>query len=151
MDDPADDIDFITLHNILYYIYIGRVNLPLPLYREEQDDEPIPEGFPDEPDPFCLFRNANKFLLPSLKELCLYNLEHGVTPQNVAERLFHPDCKYYEELKELYLNYLIENYDEVKETEGWERAVCTMKTSLRRLSDIGCDSSLLPTTLPVGA
>ena len=121
MDDPADDIDFITLHNILYYIYIGRVNLPFP---QEEWDEPFPEGYPDEPDPFCLFRNANKFLLPSLKELCLVNLQHDITPQNVAERLFHPDCEYHGELRELYLHYITDNYDEVKETEGWERTVC---------------------------
>lgn len=122
LDDPADDIDFVTLHNILYFIYIGRVNLPFP--KEEPDDEPLPEGYPDEPDIFRLFRNADKFLLPSLKEICIYNLGHDVTPQNVAERLFHPDCEYHEELKELYFDYLVDNYDEVKETEGWERAVC---------------------------
>lgn len=122
MDDPADDIDFVTLHNILYFIYIGCVNLPLP--KEEQPEEPFPEGFPAQPDPFCLFRNADKFLLPSLKERCLFNLEHGVTPENVADRLFHPDCQYHGELKEFYFNYLVANYDLVKETNGWERAVC---------------------------
>ena len=122
LDDPADDIDFVTLHNILYFIYIGCVNLPLP--NEDADDEFPPDGYPDEPDPFRLFRNADKFLLPSLKERCLFNLEHGIILENVAERLFHPYCEYHPELKELYFNYLVANYDEVKETEGWERAVC---------------------------
>jgi hypothetical protein len=122
MDDREDDIDFVTLHNILYFIYIGCVNLPLP--REDQINEPFPEGYPEEPDPFCLFRNADKFLLPSLKERCLFNLEHGVTPENVAERLFHPDCQYHGDLKGFYLDYLIANYDVVKDTDGWERAVC---------------------------
>ena len=123
LDAPANDIDFVTLHNILYYIYIGCVNLPLP--KEEHIGDTLPEGFPEEPDPFSLFRNADKFLLPSLKERCLYNLQHGVTTENVAERLFHPDCQYHEELKEFYYKYLMAHYDEVKDTEGWERAVCS--------------------------
>jgi hypothetical protein len=121
MEDPKDDIDFVTLHNILYFIYIGCVNLPF-----SKRDEPLPEGYPDEADPYLLFRNANKFLLPSLKKLCYYNLKHNVTATNVAERLFHPDCEYHEELRELYFNYLVANYAEVKETEGWERAVCNL-------------------------
>jgi hypothetical protein len=50
-----------------------------------------------------------------------FHIEFGVTPNNVAERLFHPDCEHHEELKKLYLDYLINNYDEVKETKGWER------------------------------
>jgi hypothetical protein len=123
MEDPEDDIDFVTLHNILYFIYIGCVNLPLP---KRDDDEPLPEGYPDQPDIFMLFRNADKFLLPALKERCLFNLEHDITSANVAERLFHPDCEYHGELRELYFNFLVANYDEVKETVGWERAVCNL-------------------------
>lgn len=122
LDDPADDIDFVTLHNILYFIYIGRVNLSFS--KGEADEGSLPEGYPDEADPFHLFRNANKFLLSELKELCLHDLEHEVTPENVAERICHPDCEHHQELKELYFNYLIANYDKVKETEGWERAFC---------------------------
>jgi hypothetical protein len=124
MEDPEDDIDFVTLHNILYFIYIGCVNLPLP--ERDDDDEPLPEGYPAQPDPFLLFRNADKFLLPSLKERCLFNLQHDITSANVAERLFHPDCEYHEELKDLYFKFLVANYDEVKETVGWERAVCNL-------------------------
>jgi hypothetical protein len=120
-NDPADDIDFITLHNILYFVYIGYVNLQLP--NEGQEDS-LPEGYPEEACPFRLFRNADRFLLPTLKEHCLYNLRHGITPENVAERLFHPDCQHHPELKDLYFQYLIANYHQVIETEGWERALC---------------------------
>jgi hypothetical protein len=89
LDDPADDIDFITLHNI-DFIYTGCVNLPL--LEEGQIEEPFPEGYPDEADPFRLHKNADKFILPALKERPLYDLEHGVTVENVAERLFNPEC-----------------------------------------------------------
>ena len=47
-----------------------------------------------------------------------------MTPENVAERLFHPDCQYHPELKDLYFQYLVANYDEVVGTEGWEHALC---------------------------
>jgi hypothetical protein len=121
LDDPADDMDFVMLHNILYFIYIGCVNLPLP--KEDQPEVPFPDGYPEEADPFRLYKNADKFLLPTLKERCLYNLEHGVTVDNVAERLFHPDCEYHEDLREFYFNYIVSNYDAVKDTDGWECAV----------------------------
>lgn len=118
MDQPEDDIDFVTLHNILYFIYIGCVNLSF------SHTESLPEGYPDEADPFLLFRAADKFLLPSLKEQCFFHLEHGVTVENVAEMLFHPDCELHTELQQHYMDYIIANFKEVKDTEGWERAVC---------------------------
>jgi hypothetical protein len=119
---PEDDIDFVTLHNILYFIYIGCINLPFA--PPEADSEPLPEGYPDEADPFRLFRAADRFLLPTLKERCFLHLEHGVSTKNVVERLFHPDCEGHVELRQHYLDYLIANFDVVKETEEWESALC---------------------------
>jgi hypothetical protein len=121
LDDPADDIDFVTLHNILYYIYIGCVNLPFP--QDEPDNDPLPEGYPDVPDAFRLFRNADKFLLSDLKERCYLHLKHGITIKNVVERLFHPACGQHSELKDFYFRYLIVNYNEVKKTEEWDCVV----------------------------
>jgi hypothetical protein len=113
----------VTLHNILYFIYIGCVNLPFP--HDEPDIDPLPQGYPDEPDPFRLFRNADKFLLSSFKELCYFRLVYSVTIKNVVGRLFDPYCQRHAELKEFYFNYLVANYDEVlKEKEEWERVVC---------------------------
>ena len=119
MEDPEDGIDFVTLHNILYYIYTGCVNLHL--HQEGPHDYEFPEGYPSEPDPYLLFRNADKFLLLELKDICSRHLEHGVTTENVSERLFHGDCEHHENLKTVYLEYLIKNYDNVKLTEGWKR------------------------------
>lgn len=121
LNDPTDDIDYVTLHNILYFIYIGCVNLPYALEAVQQDKDKLPEGFPLEADPFSLYRNADKFLLPKLKELCYFHLENNITSGNVAERLFHPECERYPELKQLYFEYLVTDFDEVKETEGWKR------------------------------
>jgi hypothetical protein len=119
---PSGRHRFVTLHNILYFIYIGCVNLPG--QKDNDVEKPFPEGYPEEADPFLLFRNANKFLLSELKECCLYSLEHGVTVDNVAERLFHPSCQFHEDLKAFYFNYLVANYDAVKATTGWESAFC---------------------------
>lgn len=121
MADPEDDIDFVTLHNILYYIYTGTANLHI---RHEDDGISFPEGYPAEPDPYRLYRNADRFLLPSLKERCYTHLKHGVTPESVSERLFHKECEHYEELRSLYVEYIIANYDKVKGTVGWKQAVC---------------------------
>jgi len=122
LDQPEDDIDFVTLHNILYFIYIGCVNLPF--FKDEKDVEPLPEGHPEEADPFRLFRAADKFLLPSLQEQCYFHLQHGVTVENVSDMLFHPDCEHHAELKQHFTDYIVANFKEVKETDGWERAVC---------------------------
>jgi hypothetical protein len=121
MADPEDDIDFVTLHNILYYLYTGTVNLRV---TPNLDDNSIPEDFPDEPDPFLLYRNADKFLLFALKKRCYEHLKYGVTPENVAERLFHEECENHDELKTLYLEYVFTNYDKVKATDGWKRVFC---------------------------
>lgn len=122
LDNPDDDIDFVALHNILYFIYIGCVNLPLVI--QDFGIDFIPEGFPEEADPFYLLQNADKFLLPELKELCQNNLIYGITSENVAERLFHPACETHEEVRKVCFDYLVKHFEEVKETEGWERAVC---------------------------
>lgn len=119
MDDPEDDIDFVTLHNILYYIYSGSINMHIK--REGDQDYEFPEGYPEESDPFRIFRNADKFLLTSLKELSYRHVIYGLTHENVAERLFHSACQHHENLRDGCLEYLLANYDKVKETEGWKR------------------------------
>jgi hypothetical protein len=121
LDDPADNIDFITLHNILYFIYIGCINLRFPGI---QRTDPLPGGYPDEADPFLLYRNADKFLLPKLKYHCYFHLENNLTPDTVPDMLFHAECQHHPELKELFLEYIVANFNDVKDTEGWERAVC---------------------------
>src|SRR5271154_5538462 len=48
LDEEVDDIDFVTLHNILYYIYTGCVNLH---YKSKDLEFPrVPEGYPAKPD-----------------------------------------------------------------------------------------------------
>ena len=121
LNDLDDDIEFVTFHNILYYMYTGVVNLHL--QRIEDAGYDFPEGSPEEPDPFSLFLNADRFLLTGLKDVCFRHLVYGVTIENVAERLFHRDCERHQELKDHYFSYLVDNFDKVKETPGWKQAM----------------------------
>jgi hypothetical protein len=107
------------LHNLLYYIYTGTANLESTWGFLDT----LPEGFPAQADPFRLSQVAHNLQLTGLEEDCAYELKKGVTIDNVAERLFHPVCRDNHELRELFLNFLLKNYDKVKDTEGWETTV----------------------------
>jgi hypothetical protein len=121
MDSPADGIDFVTLHNIIYFIYTGTVNLIVgdggPKYKS------LPTNFPSPPDPFDLYRNAEKLLLSTLKDRCLRYLKDTMTHKNAAERLFHRDCMFYDDLRTIFMEYVRENFDQVKYTDGWKNVV----------------------------
>lgn len=102
-----DDIDFVTLHNILYYIYTGAVNLVLTDALSEPCVQPI--GFPEKADAFDLYRNAAKFGLSSLKERSYRYLGVTTTPNNVVQRLLHRDCCSNLRLITLFLDYVVMN------------------------------------------
>jgi hypothetical protein len=125
LDDSEDDIYFVTLHNILYYLYTNCVNLRLGRdeYRPNQTSHPL--GYPDRPDPFELYKSAKKFLMTSLSDYCFKYLKVSLTSSNVTRRLFSRDCELrdHDELKDMYVEYLLENYDKVKTTEGWRKVV----------------------------
>jgi hypothetical protein len=114
------EIDFVTLHNVLYYIYTGLANLGSTY---SFLDLGLPRGFPQKADLFGLAQIAQKFRLVELEKDCGNELRSGTTVNNVAGRLLHPVCKDNQELREFYLDYLLKNYDKVKNTEGWEQAV----------------------------
>jgi hypothetical protein len=99
MDHDTDEIDFVTLHNILYYIYTGCVNLFQPNIRNPLPN--LPKGYPDQADPVSLFRNADKFMLPELRDRCYKHLQFSLTVENVAERLFSTDAQHHEDLRKL--------------------------------------------------
>ena len=127
LNEPEDDIDFVTLHNIIYYIYTKSVNLRLSgLLREyPANDTGLIVGHPPSPDPFDLYRNAKKFLLDPLADYCFEYLR-STTYFNIPERLFRRDTelKHHDKLRELFLKKLIENYEWVKTTTRWREIVC---------------------------
>jgi len=125
MDDPADEIDFVTLHNILYYLYTGCVNLRVGGAEYPPNKTSHPPGYPDAPGALQLYKNANKYLLSSLSAYCLRYLRATLTPSNVAERLFCEDGEVlrHDEIRDLYPEYLLTKYEKVKKSYGWQRVV----------------------------
>jgi len=120
-DDPEDDIDFITLHNLIYYLYTGCVNLRVGTVEYFRKETCHPPGYPEKPDAFDLYKNAKKYLLPKLSDHCFRYLTATLSVSSITERLFRDDDELanHDELKKLYLDFLLNNFTEVKKTEQW--------------------------------
>ena len=104
-----------TLHNLLYYMYTGKVNLH------------IGQGqaylCPIATEPFELYRKATKFGLDQLAARCLHYLRSTLTPMNVCGRLFNPWCLDYPALKHSYIDYLVRSFNVVSRRVEWCRFV----------------------------
>ena len=122
-----DDIDFVTLHNLIYWMYTNSVNLrdrglcPFPA-----NDTALVTGHPAEADAFDLYRNAKKLLLEPLQDYCFDYLKRTTYDFNIIRRLFRPDAalQHHDLLREWYLEKLIEDYDCVKNKDEWRRIMC---------------------------
>jgi hypothetical protein len=114
-----DDMDLPTLHNIVYFLYTGCVNLNFQPCKEDIDRYEFPPGFPAPVDHFLLYKNAKKFLIDDLAK---YTLEVLKETENVGERLFrgHDDLRFCDELVDIYVDYLVSNYEDVKALEEWQ-------------------------------
>lgn len=123
-----DDVDPTTMHNILYYLYTGCVNLHF------FGDGKYPAGYPKVADPFLLYRAANMYLLEELENRCYHYLCSTCTPENVIERLFNnPECAYHDRIRSMYLEYLKKNFESVKATKQWEEMWLDMKDCSEQL------------------
>jgi hypothetical protein len=126
-NSPHDDIDFTTLHNIIYYIYTKSVNLRARGRRllPAHDTTLIP-GHPHPADAFDLYHNSKKFLLDPLTDYCFEFLKRSTTHVNVTERLFRSDAelRHHDLLRKMYLDKLIVDYDDIKESDHWREIMC---------------------------
>lgn len=116
----VDDVDFVTMHNILYFLYTGCVNLHHEVSSNLHEHS---TGYPPPADPSALYHAANMSLLEPLEERCYRYLTSTCMPSNICERLFNSRCKVHEKLKNKYFEYIVQNYDEVKMTEEWKDTV----------------------------
>ena len=115
-----DDIDFVTMHNLLYFLYTGHANLHYEKSNVKGDLGKNPEGYPPPADPFSLYRAANMYLVEELEARCYRFLTSTCTATNICERLLgNAQCEYYEKLKNFYFEFVIQNYDVVKMTDEW--------------------------------
>lgn len=88
-----DDIDFVTLHNLIYWMYTNSVNLrDCGLCLFPANDTALVAGHPAEADAFDLYRNAKKLLLEPLQDYCLDYLKRKTCSFNIIDRLFRPDA-----------------------------------------------------------
>jgi hypothetical protein len=121
----VNEFDFTTMHNLLYYLYTGCVNLHCPDPDAEVDN---PDGYPNEVDAFQLFLAANMYLIEDLESRCFHYLRSTCTSKNITERLFdHPQCANHDKILTLYLDYVNQNFEEIKMTEEWEGMLLAMK------------------------
>jgi hypothetical protein len=123
-----DDFDFVTMHNLLYFIYTDRVNFCRNV-RQEEDFQA--EGCPSPADVFATYRAANMYLLERLESRAGKVLINTTTTANICDRLFSIDCKPYENLREAYIKFILKNYEKVKVTEEWEETMTNMPNCTR--------------------
>jgi hypothetical protein len=122
-----DDIDFVTLHNLIYWMYTNSVNLrargvcPFPA-----NDTALVAGHPAEADAFNLYCTAEKLLLEPLQDYCFDYLKRTTYHFNITGRLFRYDAElqHHDSLREWYLEKLIAEYDQVKNTDAWRCVMC---------------------------
>jgi hypothetical protein len=118
----VDDVDYTTMHNVLYYLYTGCVNLHFSAHKNH------PVGYPNAVDPFLLYRAANMYMLEELENRCCYYLRSTCTPENLIERLFdNPECVHHDRIRNIYLEYLNKNFESIKATKQWEEMWLNMK------------------------
>lgn len=112
----------VTLHNLLYYMYTGKVNLHI-----SGSPTPTYTNCPKVTDEFELYRVATKYGLNQLAARCLHYLRSTLTPMNVCKRLFNLWCLDYPALKDSYIDYLIQSFNVVRRREEWNRFVSQVK------------------------
>ena len=118
----VDNVDSTTMHNILYYLYTGCVNLHF------SDDKDCPVGYPAAADPFLLYRAANMYMLEELENRCYLYLCSTCTPENLIERLFdNPECVHHDRIRNMYVEYLTKNFESIKTTKEWNEMWVNMK------------------------
>jgi hypothetical protein len=126
-DIADDDIDFVTLHILIYWMYTNSVNLrDRGLCLFPANDTALVSGHPAEADGFDLYRNAKKLLLEPLQDYCFDYLKRTTYSFNIIRRLFRPDAvlQHHDLLREWYLEKLIAEYDDIKNTDEWRRIMC---------------------------
>jgi len=108
-----------TLHNLLYYIYTGKVHLHLDQFCHDCEWSRN-SVCPKVTHPLELYHVALKYEFEMLVARCFHYLLSTVTPINIYERVVSLWPLFYlhgNELSVFYLDYLAENFNVVKERD----------------------------------
>lgn len=123
------DFEYDTIHNLLYFLYTGYVNMHDTIepvnsdFQDEHYDWTPPAGYPQPVDAFDLYRAADMYLIEDLKKLVSRFIAETCTLDDIYENLFNMDKKPFKEIVEIYLNYIAKNFDLIKGTEMWDQKV----------------------------
>ena len=109
-----------SMHNLLYYLYTGKVNL----HFDHQDVPGLPsiqpKGYPPEVDAFELHALARFLGIEKLETLCLEYVRITCTIENVSTTLITKN-RLDESLIDMLVSFIKDNYKEVTQTHGWEQ------------------------------
>jgi len=113
--------DFVTIHNVLYFLYTGSTNLHWNTDEVHGQMQNKPDGYPDPADAYLLYKAADMYLMKTLKDLCSSYLVATCTSDNVVDALFNnTELILFEDLWNTYIEYVAQCYQKIKETEHWE-------------------------------
>ena len=108
------------MHNLLYFLYTGRVNLhDTRTYIPSNVDE-SPQNYLGLANALELLRAANMYLIEPLEERCCKYLANTCLVSNICQRLFNYQCKPYGKPVNAHIDFVVRNYGEIKMTDAWE-------------------------------
>jgi len=115
----VDGFHFVTLHNLLYFLYTGYVNMHF-----NGPGFDFPDGYPElEVSPFELYRLADMYMVQALVDRCFRFLVHTNSAENISRRLFNIQCEPYQDLRKVYMDFLIANHSKVITTDAWKETL----------------------------
>jgi len=142
----VDDVDFDTMHNLLSYLCTGCVNMHYDSQSSVPpgvDDDDADLAYPERADAFLLYRAANMYMVEELENRCYHYLRSTCTQENIIERMFDtPECAHHDRIRNMYLEYVNENFETIKTTKEWEEMLVGMKDCSEDL--VAHKSKLLP-------
>jgi hypothetical protein len=104
---------FELLHTVLYYLYTNAV-----CFCTDEDAEP-PPGMPECCDPEQVYAIAHEFGLEDLQQKTISFLRDTCNIENIADRLFGDVSLVYEEAYQVYKEYALQNWNEIKDSKEW--------------------------------
>lgn len=108
----VDDFNYGTMHNLLYFLYTGRVNLHFGTAKAQ-----LQPYYPTNADGFELYRAADFYGIQTLQNRCFRFLMQTRTTDNLCRRLFVIKCEPYKELQQNYISFVLKDYEEIKVKE----------------------------------
>jgi hypothetical protein len=114
------DHDFVTIHNVLYFLYTGTANLHWNTDEVREQMENKPDGYPDPADAFLLYKAADIYMMKTLKDLCSSYLVATCTSGNIVEKLFNnTELLLFGDLWDAYIEH-VAKHTKIKATKPWE-------------------------------